>query len=73
MSFNYSSFYLPNPQHSVSRQAHPLLWKSLRRQRFRLGEAPPLGLGDTSFRLSETIFLGLKGVFSGLGRSHFEA
>ena len=25
MSFNSSSFYLPNPQHSVSRQAHPLL------------------------------------------------
>ena len=51
--FNSFFFYIPNSQHSVSRQAHPLLRRGLGRQRFRLGEAPPLGLGDRISRLSE--------------------
>ena len=37
MSFNSSSFYLPNTQHSVSRQAHPLPLEGL-------GEAVTRGL-----------------------------
>ena len=39
MSFSSSSFYLTNPQHSVSRQVHPLPLEGL-------GEAPPQGLAS---------------------------
>ena len=39
MSFNSSSFYIPNTWHSVSRQVHPLPLEGL-------GEAPPQGLAS---------------------------
>ena len=52
-----SSFYLPNTQHSVSRQAHPLPWRDLGRSPLRtcsashippfpLTSPPPEGLGE---------------------------
>ena len=60
MSFNSSSFYLPNTQHSVSRQAHPLPLEGLGEAvtrglvshhipPFPLTSPPPEGLGEAVF------------------------